>query len=204
MEAEIRYARNGGIAIAYQVVGEADVDLVLVADFMSNLVFWWLSPHWRGFYERLARSFRLILFDKRGTGLSDHGPQYATLETRMEDMRAVLDAVGSSRAVVFGAQEGTLMATLYAASYPERTRALVLFHPAVVGGGTETREVQEELSELRERWGTREFSDELLQRVSPTLYPDEAYRRWNADALRGSVRARRPPMRSTGRTRRAT
>lgn len=184
MDTEIRYARNGGVAIAYQVVGEGDVDVVLVPDWMSNLVFWWQSPHWRGFYERLARSFRLILFDKRGTGLSDHGPQYATLETRMEDMRAVLDAVGSSSAVVFASHEGTLMATLYAASYPERTRALVLFHPAVAGPGTESREVQEGLSELRERWGTREYSDEILQQISPTLFPDEAYRRWHADALR--------------------
>jgi len=184
VDAEIRYARNGGVAIAYQVVGEGDVDLVLVPDWMSNLVFWWLSPLWRGFYERLAQSFRLILFDKRGTGLSDHGPQYATLETRMEDLRAVLDAVGSSSAVVFGSQEGALMAALYAATYPERTRALVLFHPAVAGPGTDSREVQENLSELRERWGTRELSDEILQQVSPTLYPDEAYRRWHADALR--------------------
>jgi class 3 adenylate cyclase len=184
MDAEIRYARNSGVAIAYQVVGHGDVDLVLVPDYMSNLVFWWYSPHWRGFYERLARSFRLILFDKRGTGLSDHGPQYATLETRMEDLRAVLDAVGSSRAVVFASQEGALMATLYAASYPERTRALVLFHPIVAGPGTESREVQEQLSELRERWGTREYSDEMVQELSPTLYPDEAYRRWFADAVR--------------------
>jgi pimeloyl-ACP methyl ester carboxylesterase len=190
VEAEIRYAQSGGVAIAYQVVGDEDVDLVLVPDFMSNLVFWWLSPHWQAFYERLARSFRLILFDKRGTGLSDHGSQFATLETRMEDLRAVLDAVGSSRAVVFGAQEGTLMATLFAASYPERTQALVLFHPVVAGGGTESREIQRELSDIRERWGTREYSDELIQLVSPTLYPDEAYRRWCADALRvGATRA---------------
>jgi class 3 adenylate cyclase len=184
VDPEIRYARNGGVAIAYHVVGAGDVDLVLVPDWVSNLVFWWQSPHWRGFYERLSRSFRLILFDKRGTGLSDHGPQYAALETRMEDMRAVLDAVGSSRAVVFGSQEGTLMATLYAASYPERTRALVLFHPRLAGTGTEGHEVQEELSQLRERWGTREFADEILGVVSPSLSKDEEYRRWHVDALR--------------------
>jgi class 3 adenylate cyclase len=184
VDADIRYARNGGVAIAYQVVGEGDVDLVLVPDWVSNLVFWWQSPHWRGFYERLSRSFRLILFDKRGTGLSDHGPQYAALETRMEDMRAVLDAVGSSTAVVLGAHEGTLMATLYAATYPERTRALVLFHPASAGPGAESREIQEELSQLRERWGTREFSEELLELHSPTLSGDEAYRSWLVDALR--------------------
>jgi class 3 adenylate cyclase/pimeloyl-ACP methyl ester carboxylesterase len=184
VDADIRYARNGGVAIAYQVVGESEIDLVFLHGFSSNLVFWWLSPHWRGFYERLARSFRLILFDKRGTGLSDHGPHYGTLETRMEDMRAVLDAVGSSSAVVFASHEGALMASLYAASYPERTRALVLFHPTVAGPGTQNREVQEALGELRERWGTREFSDGLAEATAPSLYADEAYRRWLADALR--------------------
>ena len=92
------------------------------------------------FYERLARSFRLILFDKRGTGLSDHGSQFATLETRMEDLRAVLDAAGASNAVVFGSHEGSCMAALYAATYPERTRALALFHPrAALGLGRNER-----------------------------------------------------------------
>lgn len=132
---EIQYARNGGIAIAYQVVGSGEIDLVVVPDYISNLVFVWGSPHWRSFYERLAQSYRLILFDKRGTGLSDHGAQFATLETRMEDMRAVLDATRSERAVVYASHEGTSMATLYAATYPERTRALVLFHPGVAGRG---------------------------------------------------------------------
>ena len=73
MEPDIRYARNGDVAIAYQVVGTGDVDLVFVPGFVSNLVYGWESPYWRDFYERLARSFRLILFDKRGTGLSDRG-----------------------------------------------------------------------------------------------------------------------------------
>jgi pimeloyl-ACP methyl ester carboxylesterase len=93
MEPDIRYARNEGVAIAYQVVGEGERDLVLVPGFVSNLVYGWESPYWREFYERLARSFRLILFDKRGTGLSDRGGAgWAALETRMEDMRAVLEA----------------------------------------------------------------------------------------------------------------
>ncbi len=99
-------------------------------DFVSNLVFGWESPYWRGFYDRLAQSFRLILFDKRGTGLSDLGGQFPTFETRMEDVRAVLDAVGSSSAVLLGSHDGCSMAILYAATYPERTKALVLFHPA--------------------------------------------------------------------------
>jgi class 3 adenylate cyclase/pimeloyl-ACP methyl ester carboxylesterase len=180
MALDIRYARNGGVAIAYQVLGEGDVDLVYVPDYMSNLVFGWESPHWRPFYERLAQSFRLILFDKRGTGLSDHGPHFAALETRMEDLRAVLDAVGSSSTVVLGAQEGAGMAAMYAATYPERTRALVLFHPAPDFGPDE----QAELADLRERWGTREYSDELLRGGCPSLYEREEDRELFANELR--------------------
>ena len=126
MGLDIRYARSGAVAIAYQVVGEGDTDLLFVPDFVSNLVYAWESPHWREFYERLARLFRLILFDKRGTGLSDLGGQFPSLETRMDDVRAVLDATGSASAVLLGSHDGCSMAALYAATYPERTRALVL------------------------------------------------------------------------------
>src|SRR5262249_58335295 len=99
---DIRYARSGGVSIAYQVVGDGETDLVYVPDYVSNLVCGWETPNLRTFYERLARSFRLILFDKRGTGLSDLGGHFPALETRMDDVRAVLEAAGSSRAVVFG------------------------------------------------------------------------------------------------------
>src|SRR3954447_2176183 len=130
---EIRYARNGGVAIAYQVVGDGDVDLVYVPEWTSNLVHWWEHPRWRAFSPRLARSCRLILFDKRGTGRSDHGGQFAALETRMEDLHAVLDHAGSARTVILASQEGCGMAALYAATYPERTAALALFHPQARG-----------------------------------------------------------------------
>ena len=177
---DIRYARSGGTAIAYHVVGDGSTDLVFVPDYVSNLVYDWDSPHWRQFYERLARSFRLILFDKRGTGLSDTGREFATLETRMEDLRAVLDAVGSSSAVVFGGHEGAAMATLYAATYPERTRALVLFQPGWGGG----QDSEEALLALRERWGTQEYCDELLRDTAPTLARDDDFREWYANRLR--------------------
>ena len=127
MDPDIRYARSEGASIAYQVVGEGDRDLVFVPDFGSNLIYGSQSPYWREFYERLARSFRLILFDKRGTGVSDRHGQFATLETRMEDLRGVLEAVGSSEAVLLGSEDGCDMAILYAATYPERTTALILF-----------------------------------------------------------------------------
>jgi pimeloyl-ACP methyl ester carboxylesterase len=162
---DIRYARNGGVAIAYQVVGEGDVDLVYVPEYTSNLVYWWEYPRWRDFYLRLARSFRLILFDKRGTGLSDHGGQFATLETRMEDLHAVLDAAGSSSPVIFGAQEGSTMAVLFAALYPERTRALVLFHARAMGHTNyppDANLARQYLAGIREGWGVQEWCDELF------------------------------------------
>ena len=184
MKGEIRYARNGGVAIAYQVVGEGELDLIYVPDFVSNLVFGWEIPCWRAFYERLARSYRLILFDKRGTGLSDHGSPVAALETRMEDLRAVLDAAGASRPVVLGAHDGCSMAALYAATYPERTKALALFHPFLHGPGIADRGMQEELSAVRTGWGTQELCDKFLEHGSPTLYANEEDRRWMANWMR--------------------
>src|SRR2546423_3848326 len=150
---------------------------------MSNLVFNWQSPYYRNFYERLAQSFRLILFDKRGTGLSDHGGQFAALETRMDDLRAVLDDVGSTNAVVLSAHEGSAMAALYAATYPERVRALVLFHPGP-DFAEDDSETQQALADLRDRWGTRAYSDELLLHGCQTLYEREEDREWFANHLR--------------------
>jgi len=176
MEPDIRYARNGDVAIAYQIVGEGERDLVYVSSYVSNLVYAWESPYYREFYERLARSFRVILFDKRGTGLSDRGGAgWATLETRMEDMRTVLEDVGSERAVVLGSSEGGLMAALYAATYPEATEALVLFQVLPRGW-------QGDLARLDE-WGTQELADGFLADICPTLLRSEADRVWFANWL---------------------
>jgi class 3 adenylate cyclase len=182
VDPDIRYVRSGGVAIAYQVVGDGDTDLVFVPDYCSNLVYAWESGYWRPFYERLARSFRLILFDKRGTGLSDRGGSFPTLETRMEDVHAVMEAVGSERPLILGAHEGCLMATLFAATYLERTTALALFHPSLPE--FEGLDWDVSLSDLRERWGTQAFSDQLLEVVSPTLAASEQGRRWFANWLR--------------------
>ncbi len=182
---DIQYARNGGVAIAYRVVGDGDVDLVYVPDFVSNLVYDCEIPYQREFYERLARSFRLILFDKRGCGLSDMGSQFASLETRMEDMRAVLDAAGSRAPVVLAGYEGTGMAALYAATYPERTRALVVFHPPPPSSaGQLTVDDEAHLLRLRDEWGTGAFCDELLCEIAPTLYADEDSRERFTNRLR--------------------
>ena len=184
MALDIRYARSGGVSIAYQVVGEGDVDLVFVHGYVSNLVFAWETPYWRRFYERLAERFRLILFDKRGTGLSDFGGQFPALETRMDDVRAVLDAVGSSTAVLLGSHDGCSMASLYAATYPERTRALVLFHPVAQNPLGQTEAAREELARVRETWGSEELADEILRESSPSLLGDSEYRDFFVNWLR--------------------
>ena len=124
---ETRYAKSGDVNIAYQVVGEGDRDLVLVPGWVSHLELDWEEPRHAHFLRRVASFSRLILFDKRGTGLSDRPGGLPDLETRMDDVRAVMDAAGSERAVVFGYSEGGPMSILFAATYPERTSALVLY-----------------------------------------------------------------------------
>jgi pimeloyl-ACP methyl ester carboxylesterase len=126
---ETRYAKSGDLNIAYQVVGEGQRDLIYVPGWISNVELNWEEPALAHLLERLASFSRLILFDKRGTGLSDPVPpdRLPTLEERMDDVRAVLDAVGSRQTAVFGFSEGGLMSVLFAATYPERTTALVLF-----------------------------------------------------------------------------
>src|SRR5437588_8425259 len=126
---ETRYARTGGINIAYQVIGEGSLDLVYVPGWVSNVEGSWEEPTHERFLRRLARFSRLILFDKRGTGLSDPVAESSlpTLEERMDDVRAVMDAAGSKRAALFGFSEGGNLSVLYAVTYPERTVALVTF-----------------------------------------------------------------------------
>jgi class 3 adenylate cyclase len=123
----IRYARSGETNIAYQVTGEGPFDLVLVHGFFSHLELDWEHSDVRRFHERLASFSRLIRFDKRGTGLSDRAVGLPDLETRMDDVRAVMDAVGSDDAALFGFSEGGPLSVLFAATYPQRTRALVLY-----------------------------------------------------------------------------
>jgi class 3 adenylate cyclase len=127
MAPETRYARSGDLNIAYQVVGGGSLDLVYVPGWVSNLDMMWEEPAMAHFLGRLASFSRLILFDKRGTGLSDRvsNDELPTLEQRMDDVRAVLEAVGSERAALFGHSEGGNMCVLFAATYPERTVALV-------------------------------------------------------------------------------
>jgi class 3 adenylate cyclase/pimeloyl-ACP methyl ester carboxylesterase len=184
VDPDIRYARSGSVSIAYQVVGDGETDLLYVPDYFSNLVYGWESPRWRRFYEQLAQSFRLILFDKRGTGLSDLGGQFPALETRMDDVRAVLDAVGSSSAVLLGSNDGCSMAVLYAATYPDRTRALALFHPVTQFSESNKESAEPVHAKLRVEWGTQEFCDEMLSWSAPSLVESEEERLWFANWAR--------------------
>src|SRR5215510_9001641 len=122
-----RYVKSDDVHIAYQVVGEGSLDLIFVPGFVSHIEAVWQSPAASAVLRRLASFCRLILFDKRGTGMSDRGSQDFTLEQRMHDVQAVLDAIGCKQAALFGVSEGGPMSLLYAATYPQRTSALVTY-----------------------------------------------------------------------------
>ncbi len=122
-----QYARNGDVNIAYQVVGDGPIDLAIVPGFISHVDLWWTIPETTAFIRRLATFCRLILFDKRGTGLSDPAAGLSSLEERMEDLHAVLDAAGSERSALLGVSEGGPMSVLFAATYPDRVAALALY-----------------------------------------------------------------------------
>ncbi len=177
------YARSGDVNIAYQVVGDGAIDLVYVPGWVSNLEAAWEDRALARFLERLASFSRLILFDKRGTGLSDRVPvdQLPTLEQRMDDVRAVMDAVGSERASVFGASEGGVMCVLFAATYPERTSALVAYGTYARGladsdypwGLGETEAAEEFLAALPEVW---DDAGGLLNLWAPSAADDKSAR----------------------------
>jgi pimeloyl-ACP methyl ester carboxylesterase len=180
---ETRYARSGDVSIAYQVAGEGPFDLVYVPGWVSNIELMWDEPGYAAFLERLASFSRLIIFDKRGTGLSDPVPieQLPTLEQRMDDVRAVMDAVGSERAALLGHSEGGNMCVLFTATYPERTRALVLVGcyatriPSDDYPWAPTIEDRDrEIERTEATWG----SPEAFRKLAPSKVDDEAFQRW--------------------------
>jgi class 3 adenylate cyclase len=178
---DIRYARSGDVAIAYQTVGEGPVDLVFVP-FIGNIRWTWEQPRFAHFYGRLSSFSRLVLFDKRGTGLSDR-PRTLTLEAQMDDIRAVLDAVGSDRAALLGAVQGSQLCALFAATYPERTQALLLYHPHAAPSDL-PRYALLLADEARDRWGTTELADEMTRAIMPSHERDDGLRRWWIDYQR--------------------
>jgi pimeloyl-ACP methyl ester carboxylesterase/DNA-binding winged helix-turn-helix (wHTH) protein len=184
---ETHYAHSGDVNIAYQVVGSGPRDLVFIMGWVSHLDYFWAEPHFARFLHRLATFSRLILIDKRGTGLSDRVTALPTLEQRMDDVRAVLEQVGSTYAVLVGVSEGGPMCALFAATYPEKTRALVmigtyakrLWDPDYPWGPTrESREVF--YRQIQEGWGGPIGIDER----APSMAADPAFRAWWATYLR--------------------
>jgi pimeloyl-ACP methyl ester carboxylesterase/DNA-binding winged helix-turn-helix (wHTH) protein len=186
---ETRYVQNGDVNIAYQVIGEGDLDIVFVMGWVSHLEYFWKEPHFAAFLGRLASFSRLILFDKRGTGLSDRVPlsELPTLEQRMEDVRAVMDVVGSERAVLIGVSEGGPMCSLFAATYPEKTTALVMI-------GTYAKRIRDDDYPWAPTMEQRDAFFELMQRDwggpvgieerAPSMAHDEDFRTWWAAYLR--------------------
>lgn len=185
-EPETRYVKSGDAHIAYQVVGDGPVDLIVVRGYISHVELAWESPALASFYRRLASFCRLILFDKRGTGLSDRVPEdrLPTLEQRIDDVRAVMEAVGSDRAALLGASEGGPMCLLFAATYPERTLGLVLWgcfarydwRRSFIGRywlPPAGESVEEALDRLEREWG--DGGDVVA--MAPSLAGDEAARR---------------------------
>ena len=167
---DVSYARSGDVAIAYQLVGDGPMDIVFLRGITGDLLSTWEQPLLVRHVEGLASSGRVFMLDKRGTGLSDRVREVQSLETTMDDIRAVMDAVGSERAVIWTGGNATGIAVLFAATYPERCAGLVLFDPRVKGvrspdyPWTQTEdEWRRQLAEVRTRWGARDYFEELAR-----------------------------------------
>jgi class 3 adenylate cyclase len=192
------YARSGDISIAYQTHGHGTVDLVTCPAWVSNVELTWENPDAADFYQSLGAFARVIRFDKRGTGLSDRTVGIADMETRMDDIRAVMDAAGSERAAVAGASEGAPLAALFAATYPERTLGLVLYGaaprftraPGFPYGPTREEYLREVEEDVR-GWGTVELARQIFQESKMEPEPEKLEllaRRMRASASPGAAR----------------
>jgi len=190
MRPPTHYVKSAGINIAYQVTGDGPIDMIYVPGWVSNLDLAWAGPRLSHVLQRLGSFCRLIRMDKRGTGLSDRNVGLPTLEERMEDVRAVLDAVGSKRTVLFASSEGGPMCMLFAATYPERTAALVLNGAYARGRWSNdypwartAEQVEEDLTVVEREWG--EPAD--MSNAAPSLMNDTVEREWFAANLRNSA-----------------
>ena len=193
---EIRYAWNGDAALAYQVVGSGPVDLVYVPGLYSNVERSWEDGDYARFLSSLATFTRLIVMDRRGTGMSEGlSPRdLPPLESDVADMLAVMDAAGSSRAATLGHSQGGYLSALFAATYPDRALGAIIFGGFARGTWAPdypwapTPEVWDRMiTDTRERFATQEYQDEGLAEYGPSLVDDDAARRWWASYWRGCV-----------------
>jgi class 3 adenylate cyclase len=176
----IQYARSGNVYVAYQVFGEGRFDLLVVPGALSNIDYGWEFESWRNFYGTLASFARVLLFDKRGTGVSDPVSGAPTLEERMDDVRAVMDAAGSARAALIGTWDGAAMAALFAATYPERTAALILNAPIVRGRWASdypwgSRDEPDSAASVAAGWGSPEATEAFIEAEIPGRVGDEEF-----------------------------
>ena len=191
-----RYAKSGDFDIAYQVLGDGPVDLVYVPGWITHLDLQWEEASLARFLRQLASFSRLIVFDKRGIGLSDRvsADRMPTMEERMDDVRAVLDAVGTERTAVLCQGYGAPIGTLFAATYPERVASLVLYEPSARGGmrtddypwGATAEEFTAWL-EASADWGSDEYAAEWLRRLAPSVADDPRTVAWAARMLRAAA-----------------
>ena len=177
---ETRYARSGDVHVAYQIAGDGAVDLIYVPSGGHHVELVWENPAQARFLSRLASLSRVLMFDKRGTGMSDRVVGVPTLETRMDDIRAVMDSAGSERAVLFGLGEAGPLCILFAATYPERASALVLFNttPRLVRNHElpwlpSRAALEQRIEEIPGRWGEVAFHTDSMLRSNPSATEDE-------------------------------
>ncbi|HZS30992.1 MAG TPA: adenylate/guanylate cyclase domain-containing protein [Gaiellaceae bacterium] len=191
---DVRYARSGDVAVAYQVVGDGSPDIIFVRGIAGDLVSTWDQPLLVRHVEGLAACGRLIMLDKRGTGLSDRVREVHSAETAMDDVRAVMDAVGSTSAVIWLGAAATGVGVMFAATYPERCAGLVFFDPQVKGTrasdypwAPSEEEWRERLTAIRSGWGERAFLEELAREWAPEAADDDGFRRWFVWHMRRSL-----------------
>jgi len=191
---DVSYARSGDVAIAYQLVGRGPMDVVFLRGITGDLLSTWEQPLLVRHVEGLASCGRVIMLDRRGTGLSDRVREVQSLETTMDDVRAVMDAVGSERAVLWTGGIATGIGVLFAATYPERCAGLVLFDPRVKGirstdypwAATEAG-WRDQLAEVRARWGARDYLAELAHAWAPEVADDVEFLDWFIWHMRRSL-----------------
>jgi class 3 adenylate cyclase len=191
---DVSYARSGDVAIAYQVVGAGAPDVVFMRGIAGDLVSTWDQPLLVRHVEGLADCGRVLMLDKRGTGLSDRVREVQSAETTMDDVRAVMDAVGSDSAVLWTGATSTGIGVLFAATYPDRCAGLVLFDPRLKGvrspdypwAPTE-EEWRERLAEVRAGWGERGFLESLAREWAPEVAEDDSFLEWYVWHMRRSL-----------------